>query len=490
MSGAGTPWGVRVADGSPDPELERRGVVLRPSPGALPLHVREPDAVRWVLRDMAVAGADTLTAPTGDLHRRALGRIGAARRSREWIQAAIDLAREARDEAAEAAATGSRPDDVPAGPVPVGGLVLPLEGTARPGEAPDRSTASSEHRAHAGMLAESGADFLRIESMTTIVESEAATVAALEVGLETWSGVQVDASGLALPSGEELDRWADVVGSLRPTVLTVVAPTDDAAAIAIERLAGLGAGRGGSGEGPDGHGTPPGGRRWESTSAPVLCASVQDPESVTVTRLIAAGADLLSAGSDGSPSRVAALRAAVAAEVDLRSRRRHEEQEMLVAWVGLAADRASGGPALWLAVAGTPRARPGWLPPRFAWDVAPREQIARLPRERYRLLIGGGDVAAGALMTATTGAAGHRGAVTRGGAATGAPAIGAIGATDPLTPAEARRLVSSVEPGGWLLLAPGIVAPGLLAADDRLESIAPAPEGEIAAKGWIARRRP
>ncbi len=214
---------VLVIDGDPRPELARRGIVLHPSVGALPLPVREPVAVRSVHIESALAGSDVVTAMTGDLHRRALARVGAARRVREWVGVALEAARDAVAEADDA----GRPMRAgePAPPLRLAGQIWPLEERGGPASAPDFAAAAAEHRVHAGTLAEAGVGLLRIERMETVGESEAATLAARETGLETWTSIALHADGRTLASGESLATWLSVVVPLAPTAVLLEAPT-------------------------------------------------------------------------------------------------------------------------------------------------------------------------------------------------------------------------------------------------------------------------
>lgn len=463
---------VLVLDGDPRPELRRRGIPLRPFPGAFPLPAREPGAVSTVLAGAALAGADVVTAMTGDLHRRALSRIGAARRVSEWLDLAVRLARDAAEraederDAADPHTAGRR--------VSVAGLIGPLEGSAGPDAAPDAATAGPEHRAHAGLLADAGVDLLRIEAIDTIAESEAATVAALETGLETWTGVLLDGTGRRLPSGEPLEAWLSVVGALGPAALLLSAPTWEATAAALRAatsalpslhpgivpllgasfpLGTPGGAGGGTAAAPDaraGAGTAPDER--------VPPASPASPAS-----LLAAGASLLSAGRDGSPARISALRAAADAELRRHADAMAERRERLVRWIAQAAERAEHGAALLVAGvhadapasadAGEPSANADLLPDGFAWDVVDATRLREVPEGRFRL----------AVVRAPTSGAG-------------------------LAPATLTAVVDALDAGAWLLVE--TASHTVLTADDRLSDVQPASPGPGGTPAWLARRRP
>ena len=448
---------ILVMDGDPRPELARRGVAPQPTVGALPMPIREPAALRALHLEVALAGADVLTAVTGSLHRRTLSRMGAARRGREWIAAALDLAREAAAEAEDAARPARSGE--PAPPIRVAGLVGPLEGSRTSDLSLDAAASAAEHRAHAGMLADAGAQLLRIEAMETIAESEAATREALATGLEAWTGVAVDGSGLALPSGESLQAWAAVIGPLGPAVLLVAAPTLRATCGALAALGArtpiaLGGSLpvAGAGTGQDaealGDGDEPSGAEAPPTSAPVV-----DPRA---GRLLDAGSVVLSAGADGSPQRIALLRA----EADRRNTRllrgRRDDLERRRVWLAQVVDRALPGPALWLA-----RRAPGFpLPRPFAWDVVEPHELGRLPAGRYRIAVVPADDA------------------------------GAVGAaTEPLMVEQLRQLVTALEPGAWIIVE-GDPSANVLASDERTGGLLPAERLPSRPPCWMVRLRP
>ena len=438
---------ILVADGDPRPELARRGVAPQPTIGALPLPVREPAALRALHLQVALAGADVLTAVTGSLHRRTLSRMGAARRGREWIAAALDLAREAATEAEDA----GRPtrDGQLAPPVRVAGLVGPLEGSGTSGLNLDAAGVAAEHRAHAGMLADAGAQLLRIDAMESIAESEAATREALATGLETWTGVAVDQSGIVLPSGESLAAWAAVIMPLGPDVLLVTAPSFGATRAALGALgAGTSVALGGSlPAGPlDPDESPDPGSRPSSEPAP----------DARVALLLGAGCVVLDAGTDGSPQRIALMRAEANRQNARRRRARHDQHERRQAWLAQVVDRALPGPALWLA-----RTAPELpLPGPFAWDVVEAGDLARVPAGRYRLAVAPADAAAEGGETAV-----------------------------PLSVAELRRLVTVLEPGAWMLVE-GDPAADVLASDERTGGLLPAERLPSGPPCWLVRRRP
>jgi len=497
---------ILVLDGGIDVELGRRGVVLRPSAGAAPVPVREPTAVRRLHLDVAIAGADVLTAATGETHRRALARIGESRRVREWTDLAVRLAREASDAAEEA---GRRVLPLPDGSprrLRIAGLVEPIDGRASPEDAGDGG--DDEYRAHAGTLAEVGVDLLRLEGMRTIRECDAALAAGVATGLPVWAGIQVGDDGTRLRSGEPLGALRELVARHGPEALVVAGPTNGALERALDELGRHGISwlgvslpeaapggrqrpvvvvprgrmaaedggwrRNGSDGSHDGQEGEPDAERGGAEAGDVR-ASLREagadradgaatehagertngdrgierrdeaPFDAVASRFLERGASLIGPGDDGSPARVGALRTVADRVEDLLRERMAAEDAAWSDWLDEGARRAGGGRALWLRT-GTPGEPPGG----FAWEIADRSEIHRLPRDRFSLV-----------------AADARG----------------------LAIPELRRLVDLLEAGGWLLVAAGDTEADMLRADDRLEGLAPAGVDPPGARGWIGRRR-
>ena len=465
---------ILVIDGDPRPELARRGVVLHPSVGALPLPVREPVAVRAVHVESALAGSDVVTGMTGDLHRRALAHVGAARRVREWVGVALEAARDAVAEADDAV----RPmrGGEPAPPLRLAGQLWPLVERGGPASGPDFAVASAEHRVHAGTLADAGVELLRIEGMETVGESEAATLAARETGLETWTSVVLQADGVTLASGEPLATWLSVVVPLAPAALILEVATWEGAAAGLTDAGRLLRSLDPSGAVALGVALPPGEPASPSTDRDGTEANVGAPRDMA---LIDAGATILSAGADGSPRRVASLRAAVDRAEETRRRGLDERRDRLAVWAGQAARRSLPGPAVWVvsrssdadqpgaglpggSMARHPVQRPGSslsgalpLPGGFEWDVVDGRTLGRLPGGRYRLgIVAAEDDVAG-----------------------------------PVLAARIRQAVDALEPGAWLLVE-GTDAAAALRADERLADLEPADPSESGTPTWLARRRP
>jgi S-methylmethionine-dependent homocysteine/selenocysteine methylase len=460
---------ILVIDGDPRPELASRGIVLHPSVGALPLPVREPVAVRAVHVESALAGADVVTAMTGDLHRRALARVGAARRVAEWVAVALEAARDAIAEADDAVRPMRAGEPRP--PLRLAGQLWPLEEGGGPAAVPDFAAASSEHRVHAGTLADAGVEVLRIERMETVGESEAATLAARETGLETWTSIALSGDGVTLASGEPLATWLSVVVPLAPGAVILEAPTWEGAAAGLAEAGRLLRSLDPRGSVALGANLPPGEPASPSADRDGTALDAGMPRAMA---LIDAGATILSAGTDGSPRRIASLRAVAERAEEARRRGLDERRDRLAAWAGQAAMRSLPGAAVWVVggsseggtsgggMASHPVRRPGSkpdgalpLPTGFEWHVVDGRTLGRLSAGRYRL----------AIVAAEEGLDGAALA------------------------ARIRLAVDVLEAGAWLLVE-GTDAGAALRADERLADLEPARPSGSGVPTWLARRRP
>jgi len=357
-----------LLDGATGTELTRRGVPTRLPAWSATAIESDPDVVRAIHLDHARAGADVLTANTFRTQRRTLVRIGHARRAREWTFAAVRLAREAAETAREEAP--DRP------PIRVAGSVAPLEDCYEPSLAPDEATALAEQREHAGTLAEAGVELLLVETMGTLREARAATRAATETGLETWTSAITDHSGTRLLSGERLEAWVEAMAPLAPAALLVncVGPAVTEAAIRV--LAPLAAALGvpcgayanlGSAEPIDGW-------RFDIAMAP-------DEYATAMARVLDAGASIVGGCCGTTPEHIGALRRLLDLRIAAARTASEETDAPWRALVATATRLAGGGPAL---VVG--RAEMS-LPGSFQVTRVALDELSSLPEARFRLAI-------------------------------------------------------------------------------------------------------
>ena len=187
-----------VLSGPMGSELVRRGVRWR-GHGML----TDADAVRGLYDEYFSAGAGVVRTNTFQLNRRIyldvfrdpahmrhIGAPGLERRAADLTRRAVELAIEAR------AASGR--DEAA-----IAGVLSPLEHCFRPDLAPAPDVARAEHAELAGILADSGADLLLLESMNTLAEARVAADAARATGLPLWVSFVLGPDGRVL-SGEPL----------------------------------------------------------------------------------------------------------------------------------------------------------------------------------------------------------------------------------------------------------------------------------------------
>jgi len=210
---------VVVLDGGVGSELVRLGVRWRD-------HGLRTDreAVQALHMDYLASGAHVLRTNTFQLNRRVyqnvfrdeahMRQIGApdlAERVPTLLETAVEIARAAREQS-------QRLD------VAIAGVMSPLEHCFRPDLAPN---APAEHAEIATLLATAGVDFLLLESMNTLRETECALQAAGATGLPVWVSFVVNGDGGVL-SGESLGdaaALADKYGA--EAVLVNCAPPED-----------------------------------------------------------------------------------------------------------------------------------------------------------------------------------------------------------------------------------------------------------------------
>jgi S-methylmethionine-dependent homocysteine/selenocysteine methylase len=195
-----------LLDGPVGTELDLRGVATR-----LPLWsawglIESPDTVRAIHRDHVDAGAEVIITNTFRTHRRSLAKAGYGARAPELTGLAVGLAREARAEARR--------------PAWVAGSIAPLEDCYSPELTPSDDELEREHGELVDNLEAAGVDLYVVETMPSIREARAATVAALATGRPVLVGFVCDAKGVLL-SGESLASAAAALEPLGPSALMV-----------------------------------------------------------------------------------------------------------------------------------------------------------------------------------------------------------------------------------------------------------------------------
>ncbi len=165
-----------LLDGATGTELEKRGVPMNDKAWSATSVLSSPEAVRAVHRDYILAGADVITANSFSLARHMLFAAGLAEQFGQLNRVAVQLAVEARAQAATA-------------PVAIAGSIAPTAFCSEPAkDYLPRAEALAGYAEQAEILAEAGADLLIIEMIGDLEQGSLAVQAACATGLPVWLG--------------------------------------------------------------------------------------------------------------------------------------------------------------------------------------------------------------------------------------------------------------------------------------------------------------
>ena len=204
---------IIILDGGTGTDIQRRGVPMDRETWCAEANLTHPDVVRAVHCDYIRAGAEMITANTFATSAAAL-QCAAARPDIARIdRAAVRLAREAVEEAADGARS------------PVAGsfsTMRPVVAARRPHgqvEGVDAKEAEPLLHAKAEDLAEAGCDLIIMEMMRDVDYSLWATEAAVATGLPVWVGISVERRDDRRLAGFGRGEWIieDIVATLMAT---------------------------------------------------------------------------------------------------------------------------------------------------------------------------------------------------------------------------------------------------------------------------------
>ena len=218
-----------IIDGAMGTELEARGVPMHAkawSGAALKTHA---DAVRATHEDYIRAGAQVIITNTFAAGRHMLEPAGLGEDVAAINRRAVEVAKEARDQAAEA-------------PVAIAGSICEWVSTDSQWTDPHHLSASLNEQA--GLLADSGVDLIALEMCESEVGSSLAIQAALGTGLPVWLGLSCkrhpDTGRLVTFDLPHLD-FEDLAAKLADTEISLInvmhSPIEDTAAglVAVKR---------------------------------------------------------------------------------------------------------------------------------------------------------------------------------------------------------------------------------------------------------------
>lgn len=166
---------VIVLDGATGTELEKRGVPMDDAAWCAAALVTHPETVREVHEDYIRAGADVIITNTFPTARHVLEPAGMGERFRELNTLAVELAKQARESAAEI-------------PVYIAGSISTFSARNDDSHEPPEQTARANYREQAEVLAEAGVDLIALEMMRDIEQTRYALQAAASTGLPVWVG--------------------------------------------------------------------------------------------------------------------------------------------------------------------------------------------------------------------------------------------------------------------------------------------------------------
>lgn len=204
---------VVILDGGTGTELEARGGVMHDDAWSAIVTLKNPGLVREVHTDYIRAGAQIVGANTFMAGEAALQRAGLGDEFGRVNEAAVRLAQEARDAAAEQ-------------PVAIAGCVS-LTASALPdleslSTQAGRTRTRDAHLRHVELLVKAGADLIAVELGANRTLVEPGLDAALQSGLPVWLGLSFDMFDgelVAFDGSEAASTFVE--GTLRPGIDSV-----------------------------------------------------------------------------------------------------------------------------------------------------------------------------------------------------------------------------------------------------------------------------
>lgn len=166
---------VVVLDGATGTELEKRGVPMDDAAWCATALVTHPGTVREVHEDYIKAGADVVITNTFPTSRHVLGPAGLGDRFRELNELAVELAKQARENAAER-------------PVYLAGSISTFSARLDDALQPPEEEARANYREQAEVLAEAGVDLIALEMLRDVRQAGYAVEGAVATGLPVWAG--------------------------------------------------------------------------------------------------------------------------------------------------------------------------------------------------------------------------------------------------------------------------------------------------------------
>jgi S-methylmethionine-dependent homocysteine/selenocysteine methylase len=228
-----------IIDGGTGTQLQAEGVPMDDVAWSARANLEEPDVVQRVHEQYIRAGAEVIIANSYAASRPALEPAGLGGLVAEANRAAVRAALRAR----QAAAT--RPVAVAGSMSSFSPIDMDAESVDRPHPGPTaedpRFPGLADFREQAGLLAESGVDFIALEMINAQGYGRAALQAAAETGLPVWLGVSpfrlADGTLVGLPDLGDGESFEDLLSALvdpAPAAVTVMHAKPEVTLDAIE----------------------------------------------------------------------------------------------------------------------------------------------------------------------------------------------------------------------------------------------------------------
>jgi S-methylmethionine-dependent homocysteine/selenocysteine methylase len=166
---------VVVLDGATGTELEKRGVPMDDAAWCAAALVTHPETVREVHEDYIRAGAEVIITNTFPTSRHVLEPAGLGERFRELNELAVELAKQARENAAER-------------PVYLAGSISTFSARHDNALQPHEAEARANYREQAEVLAGAGVDLIALEMLRDVRQAGYAVEGAAATGLPIWAG--------------------------------------------------------------------------------------------------------------------------------------------------------------------------------------------------------------------------------------------------------------------------------------------------------------
>ena len=181
---------IILLDGGVSTEIQKRGVSMDDDVWSGIAHITHPEITLQVHEDYIRAGSQVITANTFSTARHVLESINMGDKVRNINEEAVNLAKKARDNAADHE-------------VWVAGSISSMAPFNNEEEVALGESVESNYREMAEILAESGVDLLIVEMMRETVNSIIVIEAALSTGLPVWIGY----SAMLADDGKNVINW-------------------------------------------------------------------------------------------------------------------------------------------------------------------------------------------------------------------------------------------------------------------------------------------